>query len=151
MQSAPESERATQSIKVLLNTNVLLDIALERQPFFEDSELVLSLVESRQIKGAISASTVSDLYYVIRKQKKSHALALEFVDEISKICQIATVNRAVIEMALTSNFDDFEDAIQYSTAQINALDGIVTRNPQDYHLAELRIFTPSALIQYLST
>jgi predicted nucleic acid-binding protein len=151
MQSAPESERATQSIKVLLNTNVLLDIALERQPFFEDSELVLSLVESRQIKGAISASTVSDLYYVIRKQKKSHALALEFVDEISKICQIATVNRAVIEMALTSSFDDFEDAIQYSTAQINALDGIVTRNPQDYHLAELRIFTPSALIQYLST
>ena len=136
-------------MKVLLDTNVIVDVALERQPYFSDSETVLSFVELGQMEGYNSASTFSDLYYIIRKEKGRN-LALEFLREIATFCQVATVDRAVISIALTANFRDFEDAIQHSTAVVNHLDAIVTRNPQDFPVVTPRIITPTLLVQELS-
>lgn len=127
-------------MKVLLDTNIIVDVALERQPYFGDSETVLSLVEQGQIEGYISASTFSDLYYIIRKDKGRN-LTLEFLREISTFCQVATVNQDAINMALAANFKDFEDAIQYSSAVINNLDAIVTRNSEDFLVTIPRILT----------
>jgi predicted nucleic acid-binding protein len=62
-------EAKAQSVKILIDTNIILDFALERQSFQQDSELVLLLAEQKQIEGYISASTVSDLYYILRKGK----------------------------------------------------------------------------------
>ncbi|MEH2371598.1 PIN domain-containing protein [Nostoc sp.] len=136
-------------MKVLLDTNIIVDIALERQPYITNSETVLAFVEQGQIEGYISASTISDLYYLIRKQK-GRDLTIEFLRQIVRFCQIATVNQAVITMALTANFRDFEDAIQYSTAVLNQLDAIITRNPQDFTAITPRILTPEQLIQELT-
>lgn len=136
-------------MKVLLDTNVILDYALERQPFFSKSEEVLSLVEAGQIEGYISASTFSDLFYIIRKEK-GRDLALEFLREIITFCHLATVDSITINMALTVNFKDFEDAIQYSTAVLNLLDAIITRNPGDFPVTTPRIITPEQLIQELT-
>jgi predicted nucleic acid-binding protein len=136
-------------VKVLLDTNVILDVPLERHPFYSESVQVLSLVYQRQIEGYISASTFSDLYYIIRKDKGRES-ALDFLRRTATFCQIATVDRAIISMALTTNFRDFEDAIQYATAVINQLDAIVTRNPQDFPVTTPRILTPNQLIQELT-
>lgn len=136
-------------MKVLLDTNVIVDVALERQPYFSDSETVLSFVETGQMEGYISASTFSDLYYIIRKEKGRN-LALEFLREIATFCQVATVDGAIISIALTANFRDFEDAIQHSTAVVNHLDAIVTRNPQDFPVVTPRIITPTLLVQELT-
>jgi len=136
-------------VKVLLDTNIIVDIALERQPYITNSETVLAFVEQGQIEGYISASTISDLYYLIRKQK-GRDLTIEFLRQIVTFCQIATVNQAVITMALTANFRDFEDTIQYSTAVLNQLDAIITRNPQDFPVITPRILTPEQLIQELT-
>ncbi|MDB9506581.1 PIN domain-containing protein [Microcystis aeruginosa CS-338/01] len=136
-------------MKVLLDTNIIIDIALERQPYFTNSETVLAFVEQGQIEGYISASTISDLYYLIRKQK-GRDLTIEFLQEILTFCQIATVNQAAIRMAFTTNFQDFEDSIQYSTAVVNKLDAIITRNPQDFPIVTPRIITPEQLIAELT-
>jgi predicted nucleic acid-binding protein len=136
-------------VKVLLDTNIIVDVALERQPFFGNSETVLSLVEQGQIEGYISASSFGDLFYIIRKQK-GRDLALEFLREIVAFCQVATVDSITINMALTVNFKDFEDAIQYSTAVLNHLDVIITRNPVDFPVTTPRIILPEQLIQELS-
>lgn len=135
-------------MKILLDTNIILDIALERQPYFDKSEQVLSLVEQQHLLGYVSASTFSDLYYIIRKSKGREA-ALDFLRRIATVCQIAVVNQAAISMALAANFRDFEDAIQYSTAVINQLDAIVTRNTQDFTNVTLPILTPTQLIEEL--
>ena len=132
-------------MKVLLDTNIIIDIALERQPYFTNSETVLAFVEQGQIEGYISASTISDLYYLIRKQK-CRDLTIEFLQEILTFCQIATVNQAAIIMAFTTNFQDFED----STAVVNKLDAIITRNPQDFPIITPRIITPEQLIVELT-
>jgi predicted nucleic acid-binding protein len=136
-------------VKVLLDTNVILDVALERQPFFDDSETIISLVEQRQIEGYICASSFGDLYYIIRKAK-GRDLALEFLREIVTLCQVATVDSNAINMALTINFRDFEDAIKYSTAVLNNFDIIVTRNSSDFPVTTPRIMTPQQLIQELT-
>lgn len=136
-------------MNVLLDTNVILDVALERYPYFADSDTILSLVEQRQIEGYISASTFSDLYYIIRKDQ-GRDLALDFLRNIVTFCQVASVDRAIISMALTTNFRDFEDAIQYSTAVVNQIHTIVTRNPQYFPVTMPRILTPNQLIQELT-
>lgn len=133
-------------MKVLLDNNVILDVALERQPFFSNSETVVSFVENGQIQGYICAASFGDLYYIIRKEKVRN-LALEFLREIVTFCRIATVDSATINLALTANFADFEDAIQYSTAVLNHLDAIITRNPGDFPVTTPRILTPEQLIQ----
>ncbi|MHC5723755.1 MAG: type II toxin-antitoxin system VapC family toxin [Nostoc sp.] len=136
-------------MKVLLDSNVILDVALKRQPFFSNSDTVVSFVEEGQIEGYICASSFSDLYYIIRKDKGRN-LALEFLREIVTFCRVATVDSTTINMALNTNFRDFEDAIQYSTAVLNQLDAIITRNPRDFPVATPTIITPEELIQELT-
>ena len=135
-------------MKVLLDTNVILDYALEREPWFVDSEQILYLSEQKQIITYVSASTISDLYYILRKIK-SKELALEFIRNLIEICCIATVDRSVIAMALNTNFKDFEDAIQYSVAVINQLDAIITRNTKDFAITQPKILTPNQFVEQL--
>jgi predicted nucleic acid-binding protein len=136
-------------MKILLDTNIILDFALERQPFYGESEQIFLLAQQRQIEGYVSASTFGDLFYIIRKNK-SRDWTLQFLNRLATFCQVATVDRAAITIALAANFSDFEDAIQYATAVINQLDAIVTRNPQDFPVTAPRIRTPSQLIQELT-
>ncbi|NDJ20607.1 PIN domain-containing protein [Nostoc sp. B(2019)] len=137
-------------MKVLIDTNIIVDVALDRDPFFTDSERVLRFVEQQELEAYISASAFSDLYYIIRKAK-GHIWALQFVQRMATLCQVATVDSATINMALTANFKDFEGTIQYSTAVLNHLDAIITRNPRDFSVATPRIMTPEELIQELTS
>ncbi len=101
------------------------------------------------MEGCISASTFTDLYYLIRKAK-GRDWALNFLTQLLTFCHIATVDQSVIVNALSDNFGDLEDAVQYETAIANQLEVIVTRNPQDFVTDALQILTPEGLIQQLS-
>ncbi len=136
-------------MKVLIDTNVIVDVALEREPFYAESDRILTFVEEGQIQGYVSASTFSDLYYIIRRDK-GRDWTLEFLRQLATFCQVATVDNSVISIALTCNFKDFEDAIQYSTAVINLIDAIVTRNPRDFPVNTPSIVTPNQLLQELT-
>lgn len=136
-------------MKILIDTNIIIDNALEREPFWNASEQVLSLIEKGTIAGYISASTFSDLYYIIRKAR-GRDWTLTYLKQLITFCQIAAVNQAAIIMAFTTNFQDFEDSIQYSTAVVNKLDAIITRNPQDFPIITPRIITPEQLIAELT-
>ncbi|MEG4007948.1 PIN domain-containing protein [Microcoleus sp. Pol11C1] len=136
-------------MKILIDTNIIVDVALEREPFFAESDRILTFVEEAKIQGYISASTFSDLYYIIRRDR-GRDWTLDFLRQLATFCQVATVDNSVISMALTCNFKDFEDAIQYSTAVINLIDAIVTRNPRDFPVTNPRIVTPNQLIQELT-
>ncbi|MEG3969386.1 PIN domain-containing protein [Microcoleus sp. T2B6] len=136
-------------MKILIDTNIIVDVALEREPFFAESDRILTFVEEAQIQGYISASTFSDLYYIIRRDR-GRDWTLAFLRQLATFCQVATVDNSVISMALTCKFKDFEDAIQYSTAVINRIDAIVTRNPRDFPVTTPRIVTPNQLILELT-
>lgn len=145
-----EVRPVTIPVKILLDTNIIIDFALERQPYLEAIEQILLLAEQGRFEAYISASTFSDLYYIIRKQR-GRDWVLDFLKRLVKFCKIAAVNEAAIRMALTANFRDFEDAIQYGAAVTNGLDVIVTRNQQDFTGSALRILTPNLLIEGLTS
>ena len=109
---------------------------------------MLYLSEQKQIEAYVSASTISDIYYIIRKIKGKE-LALEFIENLIDICCVAKVDNNVITMALNANFKDFEDAIQYSVAVIDRLDAIVTRNIKDFNISQPTIITPDRFIEKL--
>ncbi len=137
-------------MRALIDTNVLLDVALQREPYKSDSTDTLALAESKRIAGYVSASVISDVYYIARKSIGG-ASALGFLEGLLKFCEVATVDRVVIDNAIeataSSEFKDFEDAIQNYTAVANALDTIVTRNAKDFVQSKQRVLTPAQLNQ----
>ncbi len=135
-------------MKILIDTNIIVDVALIRQPFFDDSDRILVFSEQGSLQGYISAATFGDLYYLLRKSRGKD-WTLRFLRRLATFCQIATVDDAVIRQALAGDFKDFEDAIQYNAAIASQIDGIVTRNPTDFVNTVIPIFTPQKLIEVI--
>lgn len=144
------SQGKAQPLRILIDTNVILDVALERQPYLMLSEHILVYVEQGILEGYASASTFTDLYHLIRKAR-GRKWTIDFLVRLLTFCPIATVDQSVISNALKASFKDFEDAVQHATAIANQLDAIVTRNPQDFPEDSLQILTPETLVQQLSS
>lgn len=133
-------------MKILLDTNVILDIVLERHPFVEPATSVLQI--AHQIDGVlfVTATTITDLYYVTRKAK-SHTIAVNFIVDLLEFVDIAGVDKQVIARALRSPITDFEDAIQESAAVAQNIDVLVTRNIVDFANAIVEIHTPESFLR----
>jgi len=135
-------------MKILLDTNIILDYALERSEFIENAREIMKLSYSRSLDAYISASSVTDIYYIVRKSK-SKEQALLFLQNILSFIDVAGVNKIIALQALNSNFNDFEDAMQNFSASNSGVEIIVTRNKQDFKTSQLQIFEPSEFIEYL--
>lgn len=131
-------------MKVLFDTNIILDVLLNRKEFVEHSANVIGMVESNQIKGYLSATTITTLDYLISKTTNRKQAKTE-IKKLLTIFKIAEVNLKVIELALNSKFSDFEDAVQYYSGECCGAEGLVTRNAKDYKNANSPIYTPEEL------
>ena len=135
-------------MKVLIDTNVILDYALIRHPFYDLADSIFALVETKQIEGFVVASTFSDLFYILRKPRGKE-WTLNFLRSLANLCQIVPVNFVIIKEALNKPYKDFEDDIQYYAAVFQNIDAIVTRNPNDFLADSIRILTPEQLLEKL--
>lgn len=129
-----------------LDTNVILDFALKRQPFFEDAVKLFSLTESEGYRRLITTNTVTDIYYVVRKEK-GRDIALEFIKDLLAIVTLVGIDEVVIHEALTLGWKDFEDAIQYTAVNKTQVDVIITRNKKDFVEGAIAVQTPAEFIQ----
>ncbi len=133
---------------VLIDTVVILDFFFDRKPFSDDAARVLSLCESREIKGFITSVIISNVYYLL-KQNSTHEKVIEKLRQLVTITEILTTDKDAILKALNSNFKDFEDALQNYSAELNGqIDIIITRNIKDFKNSSLGIMTPG---NYLKT
>jgi predicted nucleic acid-binding protein len=132
-------------MRILFDTNVLLDAILTREPFATDAETLLEAVESGQIIGFVSATTVTDVYYVTRRQAKSAEVAMTAVTRLLELLEICTVDRSVLEQAILLNQDDFEDAVQIVCAIESRLDAIVTRDIAGFGDSTIPALSPGHL------
>jgi predicted nucleic acid-binding protein len=134
--------------RILIDTDVILDFFFDRKPFSDDAAKVLSLCESREIKGFITSVIISNVYYLLR-QTATHEKVVEKLMQLVTITEVLTTDRNVIIKALNSNFKDFEDALQNYSAELNGqIDLIVTRNIKDFKNSALGVMTPG---NYLKT
>ncbi|MFU8806597.1 MAG: PIN domain-containing protein [Bradymonadaceae bacterium] len=132
-------------MRVLVDTNVWLDILQDRRPFYEASARALTILEHPEYKAYMGATTVTTLFYLLSKHAGS-TRAVEVIGELLKRYKIALVDAAVLRAALATGFDDFEDAVLHEAACHAGLDAIVTRDVRGFIGATLPIYTPIELI-----
>lgn len=134
--------------RVLLDSDVILDIIFDRKPFSKAAFQILSLCENKQSDGFLTPVIISNLYYIIRKQT-SHRIAIEKIQQLLGILDILSMDKQTVLSAIHSNFSDFEDALQnFAAENSNEIKIIITRNGKDYKKSKLAILTPE---MYLNT
>lgn len=135
-------------MKILFDTNVVLDVMLDREPFAESAGKLMSFVEKGKIAGLLCATTVTTIHYLSAKVLGS-AKAQNQIKALILLFEIAAVNRTVIEDALISTFPDFEDAVLYQAARHAGAKAIVTRDLKGFKRSELPIFRPDEMLTAL--
>ena len=135
-------------MKVLFDTNVILDVLLDREPYVRDSAGIMSRVETGEISGWLCATTVTTLFYLVAKAADA-TTALAEVQSLLSLFEIAPVNRPVLERAIALGFSDFEDAVLHEAARQIDAKAIVTRNTKDFNKAEIPVYTPEELTEIL--
>ena len=96
---------------ILLDTNIILDLALQRQPYFEEAIAIFKIIDKSNIRACVTASSITDIYYIVKKSK-SHKEAIEIIKSIIQYFEIISIDKEIIVRAIESSMKDFEDAIQ---------------------------------------
>jgi len=132
-------------VKVLFDTNVVLDVLLAREPHAAVAARLFTLVDSERIDGAVCATTVTTVAYLAAKAvggRRARTLLRRLLD----LFAVAAVDRQVLEAALRLDFADAEDAVIHEAARAWGAAGIVTRNGADFGRASLPVFAPEELL-----
>jgi len=136
-------------VRVLVDTNIVLDFLLQREPFSQDAELLFQAIDSGQVVGYVTATTLTDIFYISRKHTLSIEQARQAVSETLTVMVICPVNRAVLESAFKSGLADFEDAVQIFCAVEQGLDAILTRDAKGFLSSSIPVLSIQELLQRL--
>ena len=135
-------------MKVLVDTNIILDVLLDREPFVEDGMALFKLIEAGKIQGFIAATTITNIFYILRKMLGRDA-AIEAIKRLLLSFELCAVNRQVVEWAINKNLKDFEDGVQAACAVVGCLDVIVTRDTSDFVEVRLPVLSVAEMIERL--
>ena len=135
-------------MRILLDTNIILDIALGRVPHLADSADVFRKIDNESIYGFVTATTITDIYYVA-KREKGHQTTIDFISNLIEIVDIIGIDKEIVIASLISDFADFEDAIQSVSSRLNGIDYIITRNQKDFIKSEISAVSPKELLALL--
>ncbi len=134
-------------MRVMIDTNVLLDVLIHRDAFFDDAKAVLKLCEDRIIQGFVSASAITDIFYITRKALGSIEDTYQVIDSLLNIIRVLTVTNEDVLLAFQTKARDFEDCLMAVCARSNHCDGIVTRNKKDFVNFGAALYTPAELLR----
>ena len=134
---------------MIVDTNVVLDVLLEREPFVKAAVDVFCLVEESRIDAFLCATTITTIDYLLT-QSLPTSKARDTLRKLISLFEIATVNRPVIERALGSKIRDFEDAVLDEAGQMAGVDCVVTRNMKDFAGSSLKVFDPNELLAQIN-
>jgi predicted nucleic acid-binding protein len=137
-------------MKILVDTNIILDYLLEREPFFPITEQFFEeIVGGSRVTAYVSASSVTDIFFITQRQTRSYEKARRSVFLMLSLFQVCPVDYPILLEAYDSELSDFEDAVQIACALAGNLDGIVTRNPQDFLTEFIPILSVEGVLERL--
>ena len=134
-------------MRLLFDTNVLLDVLLKREEFYLDSLESIKKALDRGDKIYVSSSAITDIYYIVRKNSLDKTEALEIIKNIAKLFRFAEVNEQVIYSAINSKMSDFEDAVVDSVGQNISANYIITRNKLDFKYSIIPAINPKEYLK----
>lgn len=133
-------------MRLMIDTNIFLDVLAEREPFFKDSKAVLDLCENKRVQGFLSASSATDIFYLIRRQLHSVDLAYKALGSVLDIAKVLTVTNEDVLPAYLQRVSDFEDCLLATCTKENQCDAIVTRNKKDFLSFWITLLSPEELL-----
>lgn len=136
-------------MRVLLDTNVVLDVLLRRGQWLADAEAVWRATSRGQLTACITASSLTDIYYISRRLA-SLSSARQVVRQCLDCLELLPVDGEMLEQAYALHAADFEDALQIAAAMRGGLDAIVTRDPKGFSVSQIRVLSPSQLTARMS-
>lgn len=128
-------------MKVMLNCDVLLDVALRRMPFATNSSAALDWCERHPGSGFVAGHTLPNVYYILEKDQ-GDALARQFLHDLLAFVEVVPTGTAQTKHALALPMTDFEDALQAAAAVQSGVDAIITRNIADYRNSPIPALLP---------
>lgn len=137
-------------MRVLLDTDVILDVMTARVPFDAEAAELLDLSEKGAFEAYISALTPLNVFYIGRKAKNPANLR-KAIRELLQIVKVCPLNDSVLDAAFALPFSDYEDAVQHCCATAQGLEGIVTRNVRDFKNSALPVFTPAEFLIHIKS
>lgn len=137
-------------MKILVDTNVIIDALTRREPYREDAEQIFLLSANRIEDMYITASSATDIYYLVRKYLHSTEQAKNVMAKLYELFYILDVTASDCREALLSEMGDYEDAVVSSCALRNHIDYIVTRNIKDYGNSKVEAILPDQLLKMIS-
>jgi len=135
-------------VKILFDTNVVLDVLLERIPHAGPAAALFALVEQRILEGLLGSTTVTTVHYLCEKHADPVS-ARKHIRTLLLLFDVAEVRRATLLEALESGFTDFEDAVLHQAGLTAQVDGIVTRDQAGFRESELPVYSPQELLAAL--
>ncbi len=135
-------------MKVLVDTNVILDVLYAREPFVNDASLFFKYCELDQIDGYVSALTVPNIVYVMRKELARNKIR-QLIETLTGILTVSELRESDLTNAAKTDIDDYEDSIQSACASRIKADFIVTRNLKDFKNSRVPAISPSGLLERL--
>ncbi len=132
--------------KLFLDTNIVLDLLAHRMPFYTETAKLFSLADMKKIKLSISALCLADANYILSRQNPESEVR-KILRKFKVLVNVLPLDDKITDLALNSEFKDFEDAIQYFTAIENDQDLIITRNQPDFKESKIPVMTPGEFIK----
>ena len=133
----------------MLDTNVILDFLLEREPFAIDAKRIIAEIESGSIEGFLSPTSVTTIHYLIAKARSKKS-ADEIIFKLLQLFEISMIDKNILIEAALHNGSDFEDSVIYTSALFSGMDWIVTRDAKGFQNAKVGALSPAELVARLS-
>ena len=127
-------------IKLFIDSDIILDLLAQREPHFEYAAKLFTLIDQQKVEAYTAPLIFANLHYILRKLTSS-ASALKSLRKLKTLINVLAIDDRIIGQALNSEFNDFEDAIQYFTAVNNGIGILLTRNKADYKKSKITVST----------
>ena len=134
-------------MKILLDTNIILDVLLKREEFFLKSREIFILVEEKKAEGFLSASSFTTIHYLISKHLSKQE-ADEAIGILLKLFEVTSLDKNIIKSAVKNNGVDFEDSVIYSSAYHNGIDYIITRDKRGFKNSKVECQNPDNFLAF---
>jgi predicted nucleic acid-binding protein len=132
--------------KIFLDTNIILDLLAYRMPFYTEAAELFSLADKKKLTLSISSLCLADTHYILSKQNPEMEVR-KILRKFKVLVHVLSLDDKITDLALNSEFRDFEDAIQYYTAIENEQELIITRNQSDFRESKIPIMTAGEFIK----
>lgn len=134
-------------MRILLDSNIILDVALKREPFYKEAKEIIEAIDDKKFSFYVSSVSITDIHYILSKAS-SRSYSLSFLNDLCETMGICITDKTAILNSLNSNFKDFEDAVQYFSALEAGINIILTRNEKDFKQAKrITILNPASFVK----